>query len=138
MKRSPRKHNTKEDESVKVFINLKPRAPLYIFRKGTENVKKEILLEDPIPGSLNPRHLWNQNFQPVGPSVVFYLLFNSEHSHLNPPFWIRSFYRKELDEYFNPRTVSDDFHDEIGEEELREEVVDEEALETGIKGDQEL
>ena len=42
-----------------------------------------------------------------------------------------------LDEYFNPRTVSDDFHDEIGEEELREEVVYEEALETGIKGDQE-
>ena len=37
----------------------------------------------------------------------------------------------------NPRTVSDDFHVEIGEEELREEVDDEEALETGTKGDQE-
>ena len=36
----------------------------------------------------------------------------------------------------NPRTVSDDFHEEIGDEELREEV-DEEALEKGTKGDQE-
>ena len=43
----------------------------------------------------------------------------------------------ELDEYLNPRTVSDDFHEEIEDEELREEVDDEEALENGNKGDQE-
>ena len=37
----------------------------------------------------------------------------------------------------NPRTISDDFHEGIGDEELREEVDDEEALETGTKGEQE-
>ena len=58
-------------------------------------------------------------------------------NHLKPPFWIGSFYQKELNEYLNPRTVSDDFHEEIGNEELREEVDDEEALENGNKGDQE-
>ena len=93
---------------------------------------EEILDEVKSPESLN---LWCQDFQPRGPSVVFLWRFNS--SQLIPPFWIGTFYKKELEEYFNPRTVSDDFHDEIGEEELREEVVDEEALETGIKGDQE-
>ena len=57
--------------------------------------------------------------------------------HLKPPFGIGSFYKKELSKYLNPRTVSDDFHEEIEDEELREEVDDEEALENGNKGDQE-
>ena len=55
----------------------------------------------------------------------------------NRHFWIGSFYKKELSKYLNPRTVSDDFHEEIEDEELREEVDDEEALENGNKGDQE-
>ena len=58
----------------------------------------------------------------------------SRHSEL---FWIGLLFKKELDEYLNPRPVSDDFHEEIGDEELREEVDDEEALETGTEGDQE-
>ena len=69
--------------------------------------------------------------------VVLSDKFNSE--QLSPETAILNWivHKKELDEYFNPRNVSDDFHDEIGDEDLREEVVDEEALENGTKGDQE-